>query len=222
VTTVVGSRSDSDRDPTIARRMATVRDSTVTRHKEHAAMPEALVIVDYQNDFIPPDGALAVAGGDAIVDRINELARDPRFDLVVATRDWHPPNHLSFREQGGPWPPHCVQGTRGAELHPDLDTSRIAEIIDTGTRPEDEGYSAFEEPRMAEVLREHGITDVTVVGLATDYCVLNTARDALREGFRVTVDTSAVRAVDVNPGDGDRALAELEELGARIVDLSAA
>ncbi len=185
-------------------------------------MPEALVIVDYQNDFVPPDGALAVAGGDEIVDRINALARDPRFDLVVATRDWHPADHHSFREQGGPWPPHCVQGTRGAELHPDLDTSRIAEVVDTGTRPEDEGYSAFEEPRMAQVLREHGITDVTVVGLATDYCVLNTARDALRERFAVTVDTSAVRAVDVEPGDGDRALAELEALGARIVDLSAA
>ena len=184
-------------------------------------MPEALVIVDYQNDFVPPDGALAVAGGDAIVERINALARDPRFDLVIATRDWHPADHHSFREQGGPWPPHCVQGTRGAELHPDLDRSRIDEVVDTGTRPEDEGYSAFEEPRMREVLREHGITDVTVVGLATDYCVLNTARDALREGFAVTVDSSAVRSVDVTPGDGDRALAELEELGARIVDLSA-
>jgi nicotinamidase/pyrazinamidase len=184
-------------------------------------MAQALLIIDYQNDFIPPDGALAVAGGDGIVDRINVLARDGRFDLVVATRDWHPPDHASFREQGGPWPPHCVRGTAGAELSAELDQGPIDEIIDVGVAREDDGYSGLESPRMVEMLREHGVTAVTVVGLATDYCVLATARDAIGEGFEVTVDTSAVRPVEVEPGDGERALAELERLGARIADLSA-
>jgi len=185
-------------------------------------MSEALLIIDYQRDFIPPDGALAVAGGDGIVDRINALAQDDRFGFVIATRDWHPADHGSFREQGGPWPPHCVQGTPGAELSPELDQSRIDAIVDAGVRPEDDGYSGFESPRMMELIGKHRITAVTVVGLATDYCVLHTARDAIRHGLEVTVDTSAVRPVEVNPGDGERALAELEGMGARIVDLSAA
>ncbi|HEU4658463.1 MAG TPA: isochorismatase family protein [Capillimicrobium sp.] len=185
-------------------------------------MPEALVIIDYQRDFVPPDGALAVPGGEEIAGRIDALAHDPRFELVVATRDWHPPDHRSFRAQGGPWPPHCVQGTPGAELHPALDRQPVDAVVDAGIRPEDEGYSAFENPAMLEVLRGHGITSMTVVGLATDYCVLHTARDALAEGFDVTIDTSAVRAVDVEPGDGERALAELAERGARIADLSVA
>ncbi len=180
-------------------------------------MPEALLIIDYQWDFAAPDGALSVAGGEAIADRINALAADDRFDLVVATRDWHPPDHGSFREQGGPWPPHCVQGTPGADLHPRLDRSRVDEVVDVGIRPDEEGYSAFELPRLLELLRERGITDLTVVGIATDYCVLHSARDALREGFGVTIDRSAVRPVDVEPGDGERALAELEGLGARLV-----
>ncbi len=179
-------------------------------------MTEALLIIDFQNDFTPPDGALVVPGGDEIADRLNELAADDRFDLVVATRDWHPADHASFAEQGGPWPVHCVQDTPGAQLHPSLDRARVDVIVDAGKRPQDEGYSGFETGELAEVLREHGITDVTVVGLATDYCVLHTARDALREGFRVTVDTSGTRAIDAEPGDGERALRELEGLGATI------
>jgi nicotinamidase/pyrazinamidase len=181
---------------------------------------EALVIVDFQRDFTPPEGALAVPNGDEIAGRLNDLARDERFDLVVATRDWHPTDHTSFDTQGGPWPAHCVQGTAGAELHPALERSPIDAIVDKGQRRDTDGYSAFESPDLLRLLRDHGVTAVTVVGLATDYCVLNTARDALREGFAVTVDTSAVRAVDVEPGDGARALAELERCGARITDLT--
>jgi nicotinamidase/pyrazinamidase len=180
-------------------------------------MAEALVIVDFQNDFTPPDGALAVPGGDEIAARLNELARDGRYDLVVATRDWHPPDHGSFHAQGGPWPEHCVQGTAGAELNPALDRARIDAVIDKGQQPDTAGYSAFESEDLRTLLREHAITAVTVVGLATDYCVLNTARDALTEALAVTVDRSAVRAVDATPGDGERALAELEGLGARVV-----
>ena len=183
-------------------------------------MAKALIIVDYQNDFNPPDGALAVPGGDAIADRLNELAAYDRYEVVIATRDWHPPDHESFSEQGGPWPVHCVQGTPGAELNPALDQSQVDAIIDKGQARDTEGYSAFEAEELGQLLREHEVTDLTVVGLATDYCVLNTARDALKEGFTVTVDRSATRAVDAQPGDGDRALEELEGLGAEIADLS--
>ncbi|MDE3133725.1 MAG: nicotinamidase [Acidobacteriota bacterium] len=183
-------------------------------------MAEALIIVDFQRDFTPPDGALAVPGGDQIAPRLNALARDPRYAAVIATRDWHPPDHGSFTEQGGSWPPHCVQDTDGAQLHPGLDRDRIDAIIDKGQQRDTDGYSAFESDALVQLLREQGVTAVTVVGLATDYCVLNTARDALREGLGVTVDSSAVRAVDVQPGDGTRALEELSSLGARVADLS--
>jgi nicotinamidase/pyrazinamidase len=176
---------------------------------------EALLVIDFQNDFTP-GGALAVERGDEIAERINELAASGRFDLVVATRDWHPADHGSFPEQGGPWPVHCVQGTHGAELHAALDRSQIDQIVDKGQNPGTEGYSGFDETPLAELLRERGIDSVTIVGLATDYCVKNTALDALREGLTVTVDSSAVRGVDVNPGDSEGALEELRAAGAEV------
>jgi nicotinamidase/pyrazinamidase len=175
----------------------------------------ALLIVDFQNDFTP-GGALAVADGDEIAARINELAASGDFDLVVATRDWHPPDHGSFADRGGPWPVHCVAGTPGAELHPALDRARVDVIVDKGRTPEAEGYSGFEATDLAELLRERGIDAVTVVGLATDYCVKHTAVDALREGLTVTVDPAAVRGVEVRPGDSERALEELRAAGARV------
>jgi nicotinamidase/pyrazinamidase len=178
-------------------------------------VPEALLVIDFQNDFTP-GGALAVEHGDEIAERINELAASGRFDLVVATRDWHPPDHGSFAGQGGPWPVHCVQGSSGAELHAALDRSRIDQIVDKGQNPGTEGYSGFEETPLADLLRERGIDSVTVVGLATDYCVKNTALDALREGLAVTVDSGAVRGVDVHAGDSERALDELRAAGAEI------
>jgi nicotinamidase/pyrazinamidase len=181
-------------------------------------MGRALVIVDFQNDFTPPHGALAVPDGDAIADRVHELARSGEFDLVVATRDWHPPDHGSFAERGGPWPVHCVADTPGAQLHPGLDASRVDVIVDKGQDPDTEGYSGFQGTRLEELLRERGIDQVTVVGLATDYCVKNTALDALRAGFQVTVDTDAVRGVEVQPGDSERALDELREAGATVGD----
>jgi len=171
-------------------------------------MAEALLIIDFQNDFCS-GGALAVPDGDAIASRVNELIDSGRFDLVVATRDWHPADHASFAEQGGPWPPHCVQGTPGAELHDSLDRSRIAYVVDVGSGREDEGYSGFEKSDLAEILRRHGIDAVTIVGLATDYCVRASALDALNEGFDVTVDEDGVRGIDVEPGDSERALAEI-------------
>ena len=178
-------------------------------------MAKALLIVDFQNDFTP-GGALAVPDGDRIAERVNELAADPRFELVVATRDWHPPDHGSFAERGGPWPVHCVQGSEGAELHPALDRSRVDVIVDKGQDPGTEGYSGFEGTDLEELLRKRGIDKVTVVGLATDYCVKNTALDALRAGFEVTVDTEGVRGVEVDQGDSERALAELRDSGATV------
>jgi nicotinamidase/pyrazinamidase len=178
-------------------------------------MSEALLIVDFQNDFTP-GGALAVADGDAIAERLNELAADPRFELVVATRDWHPADHGSFQEQGGIWPVHCVQGTPGAELHPSLDRARVHVVVDKGRDPATEGYSGFEATDLESLLRERGIDRVTIGGLATDYCVKNTALDALRLGFGVTVDRAAVRGVEVEPGDSERALEELSAAGAEV------
>ena len=172
-------------------------------------------MIDFQNDFCP-GGALAVPHGDEIAPRVNELIDSGRFDLVVATRDWHPPNHNSFEAQGGPWPPHCVQGTDGAELHPSLDRSKIDVVVDAGYRPELEGYSGFEATDLEQELRERGIERVTVVGLATDYCVRATALDALRDGFDVTVDPEGVRGIDVQRGDSQRALDELREAGASV------
>ena len=179
-------------------------------------MTRALIVVDYQNDFTPPDGALAVPEGDEIAGRINELARSGDFDLVVATRDWHPSDHGSFDAQGGPWPVHCVAGTHGAQLNPALDTGAIDVIVDKGQDPATEGYSGFDGTDLAALLRDSGIRELTIVGLATDYCVKQTALEGLREGFAVTVDGAAVRGVEVQPGDSRRALAEIRTAGAAI------
>jgi nicotinamidase/pyrazinamidase len=174
-------------------------------------MPEALLIIDVQNDFLP-GGALAVPDGDQVIDPVNALAADPRFAIVLATRDWHPANHDSFVEQGGPWPAHCVQGTPGAELSDRLNREAIDAVIDTGTAPGDEGYSGFENPELRELLRAEEVTAVTIVGLATDVCVKHTAHDAIREALRVTIERDGVRGIDAQ--DSEDALTRLSELGA--------
>jgi nicotinamidase/pyrazinamidase len=176
-------------------------------------MANALLIIDFQNDFTP-GGALAVAGGDEIAGPIRRLAE--KADVVIATRDWHPPDHASFESQGGPWPEHCVQNTPGAELHPSLAGIRFDAIVDVGRAREDEGYSGFEKSDLADILRRHGVEEVYVCGLATDYCVRASAIDARREGFDVTVVEDAVRAVNVGPGDGDRALVDMRAAGALV------
>jgi nicotinamidase/pyrazinamidase len=178
-------------------------------------MPEALLIVDFQNDFTP-GGALAVPGGDEIGKRVNELAASGRYELVLATRDWHPRDHQSFEQYGGPWPEHCVQGTEGAELHPSLDRSKVDVVVDKGQDPSTEGYSGFEDTDVERLLRERGIDTLTIVGLATDVCVKNTALDALRLGFHATVDPQGIRGIDVEPGDSDRALEEIEGAGGEV------
>jgi len=174
---------------------------------------DALIIVDVQNDFCP-GGALPVPDGDAVVEPINRLVEQMPF--VVATRDWHPPNHLSFREQGGPWPVHCVHDSSGAQLHPKLQSAQIDAIVDAGREPEHEGYSGFEHTDLERLLRERGIDTVHVAGLALDYCVKETGLDARRAGFDTVLHRDATRAINVEAGDDERALEELREAGVRI------
>lgn len=172
----------------------------------------ALLVVDVQNDFCP-DGALAVAEGDAIIPVIN--AWMPRFATVVASRDWHPANSVHFTN----WPPHCIAGTYGAQFRTGLDTGRFLLVLDKGTDNADDGYSAFEATSedFESWLRGRGIEMLYVCGLATDYCVLRTVLDACRLGFGVTVIGDAIAAVEVNPGDGQRAQEAMEAAGARFV-----
>lgn len=187
--------------------------------KKNMLKDAALVLVDVQNDFCP-GGALAVAEGDQIVDVINRLTRI--FPLVISTQDWHPVNHVSFKERGGPWPPHCVQGTRGAELHPALDTESIRHYFRKASSPDKDAYSEFEGVdeqgrTLDETLKSQGVKRIYVAGLATDYCVLATVLDGLKNGYDVYAITDAMRAVNVNPGDGEKALGEMAAKGARLV-----
>jgi nicotinamidase/pyrazinamidase len=177
-------------------------------------MTEALLIIDVQNDFLP-GGALAVPGGDQVIETVNRLAADDRFAVVIATRDWHPPDHGSFAEQGGPWPDHCVQDTAGAEIAAAVDRDAIDAVIDTGMARDDDGYSGFENPELRELLRQEEVEAVTVVGLATDVCVLHTAEDALKEGLRVTIERDGVRGIDA--GDSEAALTALSDAGAAVL-----
>ena len=176
-------------------------------------MAKALLIIDFKNDFTS-GGALAVPEGDGIAEPVKRLAA--RFDVVVATRDWHPPDHASFKAQGGPWPVHCVQGTRGAQFHPAMDQVDLDAVVDVGRGREDEGYSGFEKSDLARILRDRDVDELYVCGLATDYCVRASAIDACKEGFEVTVVKDAVRGVEVNEGDSERAFQDMCEVGARI------
>jgi nicotinamidase/pyrazinamidase len=178
----------------------------------------ALLLIDIQNDFCP-GGSLAVKEGDAIVPVVNELQK--RFPLVVATKDWHPPGHSSFVSL---WPPHCVQETAGAEFVAELDTSRVARTFLKGTDLEIDSYSGFfdNEHRRAtglgDYLKERGVTNVVIAGLATDYCVKYTALDARMLGFDTTVVVDACRGVEVQEGDTARAVAEMAAAGVHIIE----
>lgn len=196
----------------------------------------ALILVDIQNDFVP-GGALAVPEGDQIVPLVNQL--QPRFDLVVATQDWHPAEHGSFAANhagrtpgevielhGLPqilWPVHCVQGTKGAEFVATLDRQGWARVFTKGTDPRIDSYSGFfdngqrQATGLGDYLRSQPVTDVYVVGLATDYCVKFTVLDALKLGFRVHLIVDTCRGVNLQPGDVDRAVAEMKAAGAEIV-----
>ena len=181
------------------------------------AAGDALIVVDVQNDFIT--GSLAVAGAAAIVPLLDRcIAAFTRLRLpVVVTRDWHPADHCSFREQGGPWPAHCVAGTAGAGFAPGLAVPAGALIVSKATDPERESYSDFAGTGLGDRLRALGVKRVFVGGLATDYCVLNTVRDALRESFAAFLLADAIRAVNVNPDDGANAIAAMAAAGAVVV-----
>lgn len=176
---------------------------------------DALVVVDVQNDFVT--GTLAVPGGAEVIEPLNRVITlfERRGLPVFATRDWHPPDHCSFVAQGGPWPAHCVAGTPGADYAPGLRLPADAHPVPKATRPEADAYSGFAGTPLAAELRGRGVRRLFAGGLATDYCVLNTVRDAIGEGFEVVVLGDAVRAVDVRDGDGARAEAEMRSLGAR-------
>ncbi len=184
---------------------------------QHNGGKRALIVVDVQNDFCP-GGALAVERGDEVVEPLNRLISEflERSDLVIKSRDWHPPVTKHFKAHGGTWPVHCVQHTRGAEFHPELIDDPRIQIVSKGLGDED-SYSAFDGTDLAQTLREHGVKEVWVGGLATDYCVKQTVLDALREGFRVRALAGAMRAVNLRPGDGERALEEMRAAGAEVV-----
>lgn len=175
---------------------------------------DALVVVDVQHDFLP-GGALAVASGERIFAPIADLA--PRFARVYATRDWHPADHSSYAQHGGPWPVHCIAETHGAAFDARLDLAKVDRVIDKGTARETDGYSGFAATALAEDLREHHVSRVFVCGLATDYCVKHTALDARAAGFETIVIEDASAAVNVAPGDEDHALAELRGAGIAVV-----
>jgi nicotinamidase/pyrazinamidase len=175
---------------------------------------DAFVIVDPQNDFCP-GGSLAVPQGDEVFGPINRTI--PKFAHVVATQDWHPPEHSYFQVHGGPWPHHCLQGTRGAEFHAGLDASRIQEVVQKGTDPELDGYSGFAGTDLADRLRTQGVQRVFIAGLATDYCVKATAIEAVGHGFDTYVLVDAIRPVELEPGDGERALRAMGQAGVHLI-----
>ncbi len=183
----------------------------------------ALIVVDVQVDFCP-GGALGVEGGDEIVPVIGELV--DRYPTVVFTRDRHPPDHCSFsdepRYEDGSWPPHCVAGTPGAELHPDLRVPPGARVLDKGQDPDREQYSGFDDTDLADWLRDRGVDEVHVCGLTTEICVNDTAIDAKREGFEVVVLAHATRGIDRPRGSAAVVLDRLRTQDVRVVDAAPA
>ena len=176
---------------------------------------DALIIVDLQNDFLP-GGKLAVENGDVVITPLNDYIES--FHLkglpIYATRDWHPQKHCSFKQQGGIWPPHCIADTHGAEFSENLQLSTETAVISKATTVEKDAYSGFEGTDLSQQLRNGSVKRLFIGGLATDYCVLNTVKDALQLNFSVFLLQDAVRAVNVRPEDGDKALLEMKHLGA--------
>ena len=181
---------------------------------------DVLLVTDIQNDFLP-GGSLAVAGGDEVVPVLNRYigAFQAQGLPVYATRDWHPLRHCSFHAQGGPWPVHCVAGTHGADFAATLTLPPDTTVISKATLQDREAYSSFQGTDLGSRLRAAGIRRLFIGGLTTDYCVLNSVKDARRLGYDVLVLADAIRAVDVQPGDGQRAEEEMASVGARRITL---
>ena len=179
---------------------------------------QALIVVDVQNDFCP-GGSLAVAQGDEVVAPLNKLIDEflERGDAVYKSRDWHSPTTKHFQMYGGTWPVHCVQNTEGAEFHPQLKDDPRIHVVSKGLGDTD-CYSAFDETNLAAQLRDEGIEEIVVGGLATDYCVKETVLAGIKEGFKVKALENAMRAVELQPGDGERAIQAMRAAGAQIVN----
>jgi nicotinamidase/pyrazinamidase len=175
---------------------------------------DALLVVDVQNDFCP-GGALPVPDGDRVVPVLNRWIEAARAGgaAVVASRDWHPAGHVSFRERGGPWPVHCVQDTPGAAFHAGLRLPADARVVSKGADPDRDAYSALTDAAVVDELRRRGVRRLWVGGLAEDYCVRATVLDGLKAGFEVHLIAAGVRPVDARPGDGRRARQEMSEVG---------
>jgi nicotinamidase/pyrazinamidase len=190
-------------------------ESTSDPAAEPFGVGDALLVVDVQNDFLP-GGTLAVVGGDAVVPLLNRCVKafTARRLPIIATRDWHPPGHASFTTQGGAWPAHCVQGTWGARFAPGLSLPESSLIISKGADAGRDAYSGFQETDLHERLQRLGVRRLFVGGLATDYCVRSTVKDALAAGYQVVVLTDAIRAVNVKPDDGRRAEHDMVAAGA--------
>lgn len=182
---------------------------------------DALIIVDMQNDFMPPEGALPVPNALAIIPMINRYIEifNSNGALIVATRDWHPPNHISFKTRGGPWPPHCVQGTKGAEFHPNLRLPYNVVIVSKAYDENTEAYSGFEKTELDQLLRVRGIRRVFICGVATDYCVKATTLDAIRLGYIVFVLMDAIKGVDIPRGSVEKAINEMLNEGAVLASI---
>ncbi len=176
---------------------------------------DALIVVDVQRDFCP-GGALAVPHGDEVVPPLNKWLQVKKL-FKVATRDWHPADHCSFRRAGGPWPDHCVQGTPGAEFHPGLNVKAIDLVVSKATDPAKEAYSGFDAAELPAGLKAHGIRRLWIGGLATEYCVKATVLDAFKQGFDVFVIEDAIRGIEVKPGDTAVAREEMARAGAVFV-----
>jgi nicotinamidase/pyrazinamidase len=183
---------------------------------------DALIVVDVQNDFLP-HGSLAVPHGDEVVAPLNQYLRafHDRALPIYATRDWHPANHCSFAAQGGPWPPHCVAESGGAAFAAALALPPETTVISKATTADQDAYSGFQGTDLATRLRTRNVRRAFVGGLATDYCVLNTVKDAIKNGFEVYLLADAIRAVNVKLDDGAKAEAEMRRLGAKPITLAA-
>ena len=181
---------------------------------------DALIIVDVQNDFLP-GGALAVKNGDEVVPALNTY-----IDLfltkglpIIATRDWHPADHSSFQARGGPWPPHCIADSRGAQFAAGLRLPQDATVISKAVTPDKDAYSGFQGTELEAVLRSYGVRRAFIGGLATDYCVLNTVTDALENRYQVYVLRDAIRPVNVHPDDGSKAEQEMVAKGSTMITI---
>jgi nicotinamidase/pyrazinamidase len=194
-----------------------LKERTIIKIKD----TDALIVVDVQRDFCA-GGALPVPDGDQVIPTLNRYIRlfDHARAFIYAVRDWHPPNHISFREQGGIWPPHCIQLSEGAEFHPDFVLVPDVKIISKAITSDKEAYSGFDGTDLAEDLQQDSVRRIFIGGLATDYCVKNTVLDALKLGFETYVLMDAIRGVNVQPSDSQKAIDEMVLSGARLITIS--